>query len=61
MRYQFEYFYIYKGKLLLGESIENMEELLELAAIEETLTTARRRHRAPYSPPSSPKAVNSSR
>lgn len=35
MRYQFEYFYIYKGKLLLGETIENMEELLELAAIEQ--------------------------
>jgi len=34
MRYQFEYFYIYKGKLLLGESIESMELLLELAAIE---------------------------
>ncbi len=58
MRYQFEYFYIYKGKLLLGESIESMEELLELAAIEETLTT--RRHRASYSAPSS-KAANSSR
>ena len=35
MRYQFEYFHIYKGKLLLGETIENMEELLELAALED--------------------------
>lgn len=34
MRYDFEYFYIYHGKLLLSESIEVMEELLDLAAIE---------------------------
>ena len=34
MRYQFEYFHIYKGKLLLGGSIESMEVLLELAAVE---------------------------
>ncbi|MDA3958779.1 hypothetical protein [Oceanispirochaeta sp.] len=35
MSYQYEYFYIYKEKLLLSETIENMEELLELVAIEQ--------------------------
>jgi hypothetical protein len=40
MRYQFEYFYVYKGKLLLSETIESMEQLVELAAIEQLLTTS---------------------
>ena len=34
MRYDFEYFYIYDGKLLLSDSVEGMEELLDLAARE---------------------------
>jgi len=34
MRYNFEYFYIYEGKLLLSSSVENMEKLLDLAAME---------------------------
>jgi len=49
MRYQFEYFYIYKGKLLLGESIESMEALLELAAIERLNQTPRRRETRVFS------------
>ncbi len=34
MRYEFEYFYIYNGRLLMSETIETMEELLDLAAID---------------------------
>ncbi len=60
MQYQFEYFYIYKGKLLLGESIDAMEELLELAAVEEHLGAIRRKRSAPYKSHSSARA-NSSR
>lgn len=60
MRYQFEYFYIYKGKLLLGESIESMEELLELAAIEKSMEAPRAGDPKSYSG-SSQRTANSSR
>lgn len=60
MRYQFEYFYIYKGKLLLGESIDSMEELLELAAIEKSLEAPKSNNSKSYSG-SSQRAASSSR
>ncbi|MDC7233473.1 MAG: hypothetical protein PQJ58_09580 [Spirochaetales bacterium] len=60
MRYQFEYFYIYKGKLLLGETIDSMEELLELAAIEKSLEAPEVKSPNLYSE-SSPRAASSSR
>ncbi|QEN09349.1 hypothetical protein EXM22_15695 [Oceanispirochaeta crateris] len=47
MRYQFEYYYIYKEMLLLGDTIENMEELLEIAATEQMRrNSAKRENRA---------------
>ena len=49
MRYDFEYFYIYKGNLLLSESIENMEELLELAARQKLLAEQIREKGRSYS------------
>ncbi len=38
MLYEFEYFYIHNGQLLLGRSVELMEELLELANREQQLS-----------------------
>lgn len=60
MRYQFEYFYIYKEKLLLGDSIDSMEELLELAAIEKSLEAPQSSDPKSYST-STLRAANSSR
>ena len=60
MRYQFEYFHIYKGKLLLGETIENMEELLELAALEDLNKRSEKRKTPLFNPPAQ-RAASSSR
>ena len=48
MRYEFEYFYIYNGKLLLSESIENMEELLDLAVLEKQQTAEKQNSKKGY-------------
>ncbi len=60
MRYQFEYFHIYRGKLLLGETIDNMEELLELAALEDLRKGSEKRKTVLFTKPSQ-RAANSSR
>lgn len=60
MQYEFEYFYIYEGKLLLSESIETMEELLDLAAVEKHRAKDGRTENGAYLKNSST-AFNSSR
>ena len=49
MRYEFEYFYIYREQLLLSESIEEMEELLDLAAQEKQQAAKRQSKEKRYS------------
>ena len=59
MRYQFEYFYIYNGRLLMSETIEKMEELLDLAALDKQQAGKGQSRRENYSPRSSATASSS--
>ncbi len=59
MRYEFEYFYIYNGKLLMSETIETMEELLDLAAIDKQQASKGHNRKENYSNRSSAPASSS--
>ena len=59
MRYEFEYFYIYNGRLLMSETIETMEELLDLAAIDKQRAEKGHSRKGSYSESSSRPASSS--